>query len=129
MNKINSLQNNEENLKIQCYARFMYNSAEMLNYFIWLLSFISIILNYAKGTISNNVCIIIGSTISIGTIFLNKLLTGTINKAAASRKLFDYTVFQLSNDSNIYNGITKDQIILEASKKKNRYNDYFTLNK
>lgn len=96
-NHINERQNEELMLKYQFAARKCYNTAEILNYMVWILCIIS-----ALFVILSNDSILfqcIPFIVDISALFLGIILSNKVSKAATFRSYFDAYVLNINADS------------------------------
>ena len=85
--KMKEIQNQEEMLQLQYYARYLYNSAESL----YIFKVVNLILNCILAVTNAPALIIIIATITV--LGINWLINCCINRAAEAREIFDCELF------------------------------------
>ena len=88
------IQNQEEMLQLQYYARYLYNSAESL----YIFKVVNLILNCILAVTNAPALIIIIATITV--LGINWLINCCINRAAEAREIFDCELFGFEQPKN-----------------------------
>lgn len=109
MNEIGESQNELRFLSLQYAARYYYNRAEVLNYFVWMICIINILLVSLPFDFLQNIKIIT-FLFSIVTIGLQLLLKRYTAIAAAMRKFGDYSLFEFKLPDQ-FNNYTKEDLV------------------
>lgn len=118
MNEIGEKQNDLHFLMLQYAARYYYNHAEIVNYFVWGICIVNILLVSLPVFCLKNIKIIT-FVFSIATIGLQILLKKYISIAAAMRKYADHSLFEFSIPHR-FNIIAKEDLVELSIKVKNK---------
>lgn len=106
---IKEKQNEHEILKLQYAARHVYNSAELLGLFSWLLTFAIILIGWFDNGANPDIIAYIVAIITIINSAIDYLRNKAIKIASGIRTYIDYTLFDI-NSKKVYNGLTIDII-------------------
>ena len=118
MNEIGEKQNELHFLMLQYAARYYYNHAEIINYFVWGICIVNILLVSLPFSFLNNIKVIT-FLFSIATIGLQILLKKYISIAAAMRKCTDHSLFEFDMPLQ-FNNYVKEDLVELSIKVKNK---------
>lgn len=109
MNEIGEKQNDSHFLMLQYAARCYYNYAEVINYSVWIICVINILLVSLPFSFLQNIKVIT-FLFSLATIGLQLLLKKNTAIAAAMRKYADYSLFEFATPA-LFNDYSKEDLV------------------
>lgn len=118
MNDIEEKQNEQCFLMLQYAARYYYNNAEVINYWVWAICILNILLVSLPFDFLDKVKVIT-FILSIASIVIQLLVTKYTTIAASMRKYADYFLFGF-NIPSIFNNYTKEELVELSIQVKNK---------
>ena len=126
MKEIQKRQNEQKPLEIQAIARILYNRAEKINSWLWILPIISYLTIFITSDSFDNAVTIVCFLIDVVAVALQFWFEHLIKFASKCKKIFDYYVLGFSNSINIDSPY--DERLLKVLRKRKQEISLYTSN-
>lgn len=126
MKEIQKRQNEPTPLEIQATARILYNRAEKINSWLWILPIISYLTIFITSDSFDNAVTIVCFLIDVVAVALQFWFEYLIKFASKCKKIFDYYVLGFSNSINIDSPY--DERFLKVLRKRKQEIALYTIN-
>lgn len=126
MKEIQKRQNEQKPLEIQAIARILYNRAEKINSWLWILPILSYLTIFITSDSFDNAVTIVCFLIDVVAVALQFWFERLIKFASKCKKIFDYYVLGFSNSINIDSPY--DERLLKVLRKRKQEISLYTSN-
>lgn len=130
MNRINELQNEEENLLLLFSQKILYDDAKKFKFITFIINILIFIIGIASKQFTGDdtpIVIVSGILFFIG-LLTNQQSTNSNGLAAATQAFVDRKIYEFDIQERHLNGYSKDEVLSKARDLKEKYPEKYQIN-